>query len=761
LSKEKDLVLGVSSATSAGQAILAGGIKRIPLARPVIDEEMKEAAIQALQNERLVLGESVHKFEEEFAQYSGTAALTLSLMAQGVDGGEVVTSPTSFVASANSVIHAGATPKFADINLQDYTIDPSKLRRSLCEKTKAVIPVHLFGFPAKMDEICRIASERRIPIIEDACLPPGQEICTSSGWAPIEQVQVYDRVLGCDGRFHRVIKLYERPYSGELLTIVPWSMSFPLTVTPKHPILACRAYRGNGKCTIRPTFADYEKCGKATRHYRHAVCWTSADSLNIGDFLLIPIPSCFDIHRLGLKQEKRSWNSKSLPEGLDITPELLYISGLYIAEGAALDDCVEISNASDAIVGKYCRAMDDTFDLGYCVYDRDGYQLVRTYCRQLSRLFISWFGTHSYNKRIPEWIWMLSPEKISHFIKGLWDGDGSHYENQRHRKILAYRTVSQQLAKQLALLLTRIDIISTIQESGVGFDIRVQSDDSGKRLAELLGLEWNQPVGCSRSSACFFHDDYLWVPIRDIKRSEYNGPVHNVEVESSNSYLAEFVMTHNCQAHGALLNGRRAGSIGDVGCFSFFSSKNMTVGGDGGMIVTDDESIADSVRSLRDCGRAKGSKYLHTRVGFTERLNTVQAAIGRIQLKRLDRWNESRRAIASEYDTLLSDLDDLIRPPIGNAAVRPVYHMYVIRSSRRDDLRAWLDSAGVETGIHYPDPIHLQPIYRETFGYEGGEFPNSEAFCKSCLSIPMHPNLTRDEVKSVSESIHQFYNQRS
>ena len=152
---------------------------KIPLSMPILDEEMKEAAISALQNERFVGGESVHKFEEEFARYcgtqfgvstaSGTAALVLSLIAIGVRGGEVVTTPASFIASANSIIHAGATPKFADINLQTYTIDPEKVRATLNDKVKAVLPVHLYGFPAAMKELCELASERSVAVVEDAC----------------------------------------------------------------------------------------------------------------------------------------------------------------------------------------------------------------------------------------------------------------------------------------------------------------------------------------------------------------------------------------------------------------------------------------------------------------------------------------------------------------------------------------------------------------------------------------------------------------
>jgi perosamine synthetase len=367
---------------------------RTPLAKPIFDDEMKEAAVSALQNERLVDGESVHKFEEEFARYcgtrfavstaSGTAALVLSLIAEAVRGGEVVTTPASFIASANSIIHAGATPKFADISLQTYTIEAEKVRASLGKNVKALMPVHLYGFPAPMKELRELASERGIAVIEDAC-----------------------------------------------------------------------------------------------------------------------------------------------------------------------------------------------------------------------------------------------------------------------------------------------------------------------------------------------------------------------------------------QAHGASYDGKKAGSIGDAGCFSFFPSKNMTVGGDGGMMVTNDESIAERVRSLRDCGRAKGSKYTHDMLGFTERLNTVQAAVGRVQLKRLDAWNEKRRQVAAEYSDSLSDIGDLVRPPSDDFLVRQVYHIYAIRCDRRDKLREWLSSRGVETGVHYTAPIHLQPIYRQMFGYKGGEFPNSETLCNSELSIPMHPSLTSEDVEFINGAIHDFYQERT
>jgi len=364
---------------------------RVPLMRPMIDEEMVEAAVQALQNERLVLGESVFKFEEEFARYvgvkyavstnSGTDALHIALLALGVGpGDEVITTPASFVASANCALHAGAKPVFADIDIRTYTLDPSEAEKAVTERTRAILPVHLYGHPADMGAIMDLAEEKGLLVVEDAC-----------------------------------------------------------------------------------------------------------------------------------------------------------------------------------------------------------------------------------------------------------------------------------------------------------------------------------------------------------------------------------------QAHGAVYRGRKVGSIGHVGCFSFYPSKNMTVAGDGGMITTDDEDVAERAASLRNCGRSDW--YVFERVGFTARLNTVNAAIGLVQLRRLDGWNEARRRIAGLYRRLLSGVE-VVLPPAGDEQVRPVYHLFVIRTKHRDALADWLRSRGVECAVHYRLPIHLQPVYRRLFGFRGGEFPRAEELSRTCLSLPMWPGLTDDQVRYVCEAIEEFFDRK-
>jgi len=211
-----------------------------------------------------------------------------------------------------------------------------------------------------------------------------------------------------------------------------------------------------------------------------------------------------------------------------------------------------------------------------------------------------------------------------------------------------------------------------------------------------------------------------------------------------------FILEDACQAHGAEYKGRKVGSIGDAGCFSFYSAKNMTVCGDGGMIITNNEGIAAKAAMLRDCGRK--SKYEHPMIGFTERLNTVNAAIGRVQLTMLDGWNEKRRGIAGMYrsmlpaNMLLSEGKDAL----------PVYHLFVVKSGQRDALQEFLKSGGITTGIHYPIPIHMQPSYMERFGYGGGEFPVAERFAREVLSLPIYPGLKKDDVRLVCEKVNEF-----
>jgi len=200
-----------------------------------------------------------------------------------------------------------------------------------------------------------------------------------------------------------------------------------------------------------------------------------------------------------------------------------------------------------------------------------------------------------------------------------------------------------------------------------------------------------------------------------------------------------------CQAHGATYKNKKVGSISDVGCFSFYPTKNMTVGGDGGMSTTNNEEIADEIKSIRDNGRKTKNEF--DKLGFTMRLNTVNAAIGRIQLKHLDEKNSRRREIMSIYKENLTE--DCILPENENG--KSVYHQIVIRHKNRDKIREELTNNDIGSAIYYEKPIHLQPFYLE-YGYK---LPNSEKFAKEVLSLPSYPSLTNDQLLEICEHVNK------
>ena len=201
-----------------------------------------------------------------------------------------------------------------------------------------------------------------------------------------------------------------------------------------------------------------------------------------------------------------------------------------------------------------------------------------------------------------------------------------------------------------------------------------------------------------------------------------------------------------CQAHGAEYKGKKVGSLGDVGCFSFYPTKNMTVGGDGGMTTTDNEEIVLKIKSIRDNGRKTKNEF--DKLGFTMRLNTVNAAIGRVQLKHLDEKTARRREIVSIYRKNL--FQDCILPE--NKDGKSVYHQIVIKHKKRDAIRKELTDNEIGSAIYYETPIHKQPIYQE-FRYE---LPNSEKFSKEIISLPSYPQLTDEQALEICEHVNKI-----
>lgn len=212
------------------------------------------------------------------------------------------------------------------------------------------------------------------------------------------------------------------------------------------------------------------------------------------------------------------------------------------------------------------------------------------------------------------------------------------------------------------------------------------------------------------------------------------------------------VVEDACQAHGARYNGRRAGSIGDMGCFSFYPGKNLGAFGEGGAVVTNDATLAASVRKQRNHGQSE--RYYHDVLGFNYRMEGIQGAVLDVKLQHLEQWNRQRRTHARGYDTLLDGCHGL-RLTRNRDASESVYHLYVVRSDRRDALRDYLTEQGIGTGLHYPVPIHLQRAYAG-LGYGAGDFPVTEDACATLLSLPMYAELTPAQVSYVVQEVCAF-----
>ena len=245
------------------------------------------------------------------------------------------------------------------------------------------------------------------------------------------------------------------------------------------------------------------------------------------------------------------------------------------------------------------------------------------------------------------------------------------------------------------------------------------------------------------------------------KKTKAIVPVHlygqtadiNPILETAKKYDLK-VIEDCCQAHGALYKGKKAGSIGDVGCFSFYPSKNLGAYGDGGAIVTSDEKILEKICMLRNYGQKV--KYHHLIKGFNDRLDNIQAAVLRVKLKYLDKWNKIRIKHALLYNSLLEDTCAVI--PVQKDYAKHVYHQYVIRTMERKNLSKYLNSKQISTFIYYPIPIHLQKAYSD-LNCKKGTFPITEQYANEIISLPIFPELKQEEIGYVVSNVKEFLRQ--
>jgi len=255
--------------------------------------------------------------------------------------------------------------------------------------------------------------------------------------------------------------------------------------------------------------------------------------------------------------------------------------------------------------------------------------------------------------------------------------------------------------------------------------------------------------------ATTFNIDVSKIEAAITERTRAIMPVHLYGLPVDMNPILDIARRHNlvviedaAQAVGAEYQGRRTGSIGDIGCFSFYPTKNLGAAGEGGMVATNNPEYARKIRSLRSW--AEERRYHPVLKGYNYRLEGIQAAIFRVKLSRLNAWTETRRALAAVYDRLLRDADVVCPTTLPHAS--HVYYLYTIQSTHRDLLQRDLEAAGIQTAVHYPTPIHLMPAYADE-RYRAGDFPVAEACAQTVLSLPLHAHMSGEQVAEVAGKV--------
>jgi len=256
----------------------------------------------------------------------------------------------------------------------------------------------------------------------------------------------------------------------------------------------------------------------------------------------------------------------------------------------------------------------------------------------------------------------------------------------------------------------------------------------------------------------FFNIDVSQIEKKITKKTKAIVPVHLYGQVANMDAIKHIAKKHKlsviedaAQAHGADWKGEKAGSFGDIACFSFYPGKNLGALGDGGIVTTNSPKLAKQIKMMRNFGQRK--KYYHEFVGFNSRLDNLQAAILSVKIKYLDKWNQQRREAALLYNKLL---EGVVIIPKEHRQGKHIYHIYAIQTPKRDALQKFLNKKGITTVIHYPIPIHLEKCYKYSLGFKEGDFPIAEKNAKIELSLPMFPGITREEIKETAGAIKEF-----
>jgi len=812
--------------------------RAIPLAQPDIGDQEREAILKVLNTPYLSLGPKLEEFEERIAEYvgvkyaiatnSGTSALHLIIRALGIgEGAEVITTPFSFIASANCILFERARPIFVDIDPKTLNIDPERIVDKLArlhvgtntkrKGVKAILAVDVFGHPADWDRLQKIAKEYNLKLIEDSAealgaLYKGQKAGSFGdaavfGFYPNKQITSvrYDTpvMIKKDGKI-RLVKI------GEL-------MDFMIDDYWKPQDYECLAFDKDGKISWQKINAfikhkvnteilkiQLEKGREVEITKSHSV-FTIKDNeikavlgrdLKVGDYLVVPrrlpmpIKSTqeidvldyidrenikFNNDRVIIKSKGVGGGGKYIARKIKIDENFCKLLGYFAAEGGYESDksgglrftfgiserntyIKEVKNIFESIWPNFKVAIVEDRKTNKCSILCGGI-LHSELFRRLG------CGKNVYDKNIPDIIWDTSDKNKLAFIEGLLNGDGHRrtISGSESRKITV---ASENLANGLHYLLLTLGIQSRLEKSSyyskkgklchsytceiLGFDKQMTSKENcipkeflslndksshlqrsrikDKKSVSLKTVEnWlNQKIDCPE----FLLKDITVLKINKIEREKIHDFVYDFEVQGLQNF------------------------IGGYGAICLHNT------GEGGAIVTSNKQIAKLCRSMRNQGRGEGEGegwLQHERLGYNYRLSDINCALGLAQLERIEEILAKRERVAQMYNERLKDIEG-INIPYVSPDVKLSWFVYVIRlderftQKQRDQILQELRKRGIGCG-NYFSPIHLQPFYREMFGFKEGDFPVTEHVSARTIALPFYNNLREEEIDYVAENL--------
>lgn len=739
------------------------------------------------------LGEDVNEFEQKIcsltgAKYcmgvgSGTDALFLSLKAVGITyGDEVITTPYTFFATIGAIVAVGAKPVFVDID-EDYNINPSLIEAAITGKTKAILPVHWSGIPCKMDQIMAIAEKHRLKVIEDSChaingkykgKSPGtfgEAGCFSMH--PLKNINVWG-----DGGF--IITNNKEIHD-------------KLVLLRNHGLInrdECVMYAYNSRLDSIQAIVANHLLQKIDLITNVRIDNAHFFDQNLAEISQISIPtrdpdSKIVFHIYVIKAERREELKTFLVEnGIDAKvhyPLPMHLQPASKIYGYKKGDFPVAEETCDSVISLPVHEFITRPQQKYIVEKiKEFYQKAEN-----NHLKNNLVEHQRIEKKLPSTSNEVIPEKKSNYentknseIKIPFVNLGIQYANIRTEIISKFDELSYQGAYILTEELQKFEgNFASYCETKYAVGV-ANCTDALILCLKALGISSGDEVITAPNSfiatagaICAVGATPVFVDVADdynlnpalieqaiTAKTKAIIPVHLTgrpaamdEIISIANKQGIAVIEDCAQAVGALYKSRKVGSLGKAGCFSLHPLKNLHVHGDGGVITTNDPEFYTLLCKLRNHGLKNRDECEHW--GLNSRLDVIQAAIANVKLSHLDSWNQRYREIASLYRAGLSGI---VKVPLDQEYEKPVYHNFIFLSDDRDKLQKYLLERGIETKIHYPIPIHLQPAAVH-LKYKKSDFPVAEYQAERILSLPIYPELTNEQVNVVITAIKEFY----